>query len=487
MNKNVWLIPLLLMVCLISGCDKENSSRLEKVEDSKKEEVQLNIKDSMDLNSGANNYENISFSIDTYNKPFMKINDGSFDELIEDAKQESEKEMASYMDDTLKNSEKYLGMDFLGYYALFLKENARDRVPFILYTVYKVNINNTRDGDVSYYWYCSFSGLAKVDSTHYIFSLDDCITPINTYVTPSEWFFYSGYGSVDDLFQDTVGVYETEYDWVSTVVNVEEKNSNNDENANMSKYVANGDYQWTYKYKELFGYEYPDQIGDALESGIELDFDDCELIEKSKKCVSIVNSDLLFEWGYTEEDIEYMKSNFYIEEQVGEMKDNYNLSVIEGSKGVIVGEKKNYNYFAVVVNDDINDIRIVVSMDKELQVGNARYDYGQLNILKVNGSNSVDNISSPSHENVPKADYSPEGCYFCEEIDDELFIFAFDDYYTIESMFWSYGRTRIDKIANGTYKGISKSHNNTEIIVEIIDNDTINVSYGSDMFEYRKQ
>ena len=238
---------------------------------------------------------------------------------------------------------------------------------------------------------------------------------------------------------------------------------------NETEYVAEGDYHWTHSYQDKL----PDQIIDALEAGIETEFNDSELIERSKKTVTIANENLLKHWLYDDTDLAYMKSNFLIEEQWFGLKDNYVLTAIDGSNGQLNVNGTTYHYFSVVVNNDLNDIRLVVSLDKELQTSSERYWYTKYNALNVNRLDS-------------SKESSIEGSYYNEEMQDTIKITQQGEEYLFESEFWSISGTKIHKVKDGYYEG-GDVKNYSGVSIEIADENTLHVVFDYEVFEYKRK
>ena len=168
-----------------------------------------------------------------------------------------------------------------------------------------------------------------------------------------------------------------------------------------------------------------------------------------------------------------MKSNFLIEEQWFGLKDNYVLTAIDGSNGQLNVNGTTYHYFSVVVNNDLNDIRLVVSLDKELQTSSERYWYTKYNALNVNRLDS-------------SKESSIEGSYYNEEMQDTIKITQQGEEYLFESEFWSISGTKIHKVKDGYYEG-GDVKNYAGVSIEIADENTLHVVFDYEVFEYKRK
>ncbi len=177
-------------------------------------------------NTTQNTTENTTISINNYKNPEIKINGKSFDELLKEAQKQSEDVMisqtASWAEGAVINK-----MNYLGYYALSAKDKkAKDSFGIIL--VYKLDVSNDVDGDLSYYWYCLFDKIVSLGGNEYSMDLSDYTTTKHKFNSPSGTYWYYGYESLDSLFHNTIAENIASFDYVSEVQDIASKDEVDD-------------------------------------------------------------------------------------------------------------------------------------------------------------------------------------------------------------------------------------------------------------------
>lgn len=163
---------------------------------------------------------------------------GSLAEIPEEMKNKMDKaarsSIAGLQENEWLNYFEFAGMDFLGYYYRTPKRiNLYQESDYKLYLVYKINVITGKDTPYSFYNYYCFSDVTILpDGT--------CTCDLDNYVTGGEktaienvpgateedgrkhkYFMfnavYSGYNSVDSIFNEVIAKYTDLYDYESTV------------------------------------------------------------------------------------------------------------------------------------------------------------------------------------------------------------------------------------------------------------------------------